>query len=464
MENQKEDLFEMQINSPDIVISSLKELLFSDLYSDFTVIIEKTGERIPAHSQILAAASPYFARLLYGPFVEGSSKQMRVNDTSSDIFKSLLQFLYTGSINLNISTIVPLIKAADAFCIATAKSEFCNAAKTIIESLDTSPSTLEQISIILTDSYDLKILEIQEMCLEYIDLYTEEYLESEAFLHLPIEIVELILERDTLCDGVFEVSLYLACLRYVRGDGSINQEIHENFDVGMFTAENIEILSRLFAHIRFPLIPASYIIREIEPTHLISKDDLYHAVAFQAAPHMYQMSDNKIFKERSGSKRPWTWNSNKIGSLIVLSSDKKTAVGHHYDWEKVLGDVNWYAGVHTYSVILEMNASASSNSWQIIVGVAHPDTSLSGHLGSGSKEWGLACYNGLKISSGDTREEFTTPSKRGDVITVKVDIMHQTLEFFRNGISLGIAYNKVTGPLCPAVSLLKSQRVVLKFD
>jgi len=98
------------------------------------------------------------------------------------------------------------------------------------------------------------------------------------------------------------------------------------------------------------------------------------------------------------------------------------------------------------------------------LGVAHPDTPISGHLGSGNKEWGLACYNGIKISNVDTREEYTTPCKRGDIITVKVDIMHQTLEFCRNGVSLGIAYNKVTGPLCPAVSLLKSQRVVLKFD
>jgi hypothetical protein len=147
-----------------------------------------------------------------------------------------------------------------------------------------------------------------------------------------------------------------------------------------------------------------------------------------------------------------------------MSSDYRTAIAHHYDWEKALGSVVWHAGKHTFSVILDLNVTASSNSWQIIIGVAHPETLISGHLGSKMKEWGLACFSGLKICNGDMREEYATPSRKGDKITVSVDLKRKTLEYFKNDESLGVAYYNITPPVSAAVSLLKGQRVTLTFD
>jgi hypothetical protein len=80
------------------------------------------------------------------------------------------------------------------------------------------------------------------------------------------------------------------------------------------------------------------------------------------------------------------------------------------------------------------------------------------------KEWGLACFSGLKICNGDMREEYATPSRKGDKITVSVDLKRKTLEYFKNDESLGVAYYNITPPVSPAVSLLKGQRVTLIFD
>jgi hypothetical protein len=80
------------------------------------------------------------------------------------------------------------------------------------------------------------------------------------------------------------------------------------------------------------------------------------------------------------------------------------------------------------------------------------------------KEWGMACGSGLRISNGDIREEYATSCKKGDRITVCVDCTKKTLEFYRNGISLGIAFTNIVTPVSPAVSLLKGQRVSLVFD
>ena len=452
------------ISHPESVITNLKSLLFSSNLSDFTINLVDSNERIPTHRQILASSSPYFASLLYGPFVEGTNKELKISDIDSDTFRDLLKFIYTGEASVTIQTIVKLIQAANRFCVPEATKEFTKAAQEIIESLDSSEESIEKVSMILCHSHYGKLEEISEMCLEYIDVNTHSYIESETFLHLPCEILELILSRDTLYDGMQEISLLLGCLRWAREFGDLDAKNPENFEVSSIPAEKLEELPKLIQNIRLPLIEAKYIINNIDQSGLFTKEQLYTAMAYQACPDSYSRNPSKFFRERVGSQKPWDWSEEKIGAHVLLSTDKRLAIAHHYDWEKVIGNTVWYAGVHSFKVQLELNISVSSNSWQIIVGVASPSTSLSEHLGAGAKEWGLACYSGHKISCSDRREEYTGSSKRGDIIEVKLDLSMKKLEFWKNGNCLGVAFTNVTAPVCPAVSLLKGQRVRLIWE
>ena len=52
------------------------------------------------------------------------------------------------------------------------------------------------------------------MCLEFVDQHTVEVLESESMLSLHRDLMILILKRDSLYDGLEEIQLYLACLRW----------------------------------------------------------------------------------------------------------------------------------------------------------------------------------------------------------------------------------------------------------
>ena len=334
----------------------------------------------------------------------------------------------------------------------------------MIEEFDISEASISKLSFVLCESFYAKLDEITEMCFEYIDINTIAYLQSEVFLQIPCEILENILKRDTLYDGLQEISLYLACLRWAKGTGDLDPKNSENFEVKSVNNEKLLQLQKLMQYIRLPLIEAKHIINKIDKLDLFSKEQLYLSMAYQASPESYEMDERKIFKERMGSKKPWHWSEEKVGPHILLSTDKNLAIAHHYDWEKVLGNTIWHAGSHRFKVLLDLNISASSNSWQIIVGVASPSTLLFEHLGAGGKEWGLACYSGHKISCGDKREEYTGSSKKGDIIEVKVDLSAKKLEFFKDGKSLGVAFNNITAPVCPAVSLLKGQRVKLIWE
>jgi len=72
------------------------------------------------------------------------------------------------------------------------------------------------------------------------------------------------------------------------------------------------------------------------------------------------------------------------------------------------------------------------------------------------------CLSGQKINK-NIVEEYTTGSRRGDIIGVIVDLNTGRLEFTRNGVSLGIAYENVKGPVQPCVSLLKGQKISLVY-
>lgn len=452
------------INSAEIVVKKLENLLFSEDFCDFYIVLEDTGFRIPVHSQILASSSPYFSGLFYGPYVEGSSRELRVADVDKDTFCALLQYMYTGKAEVTLRKVVKLMLAANRFLITEACQQFLQITKEFIEELDSSESSLETITNLLIEAFINRNEEISEICLEYIDTNTEAFFNSEAIFKLDQELLSLIIQRDTLFDGLAEVSVLLACLRWARGSGSLNPEDPSNFELIQIDENKRLELFNVVQFIRLSLIEPRHIINKIDKTELFTTETLYKSISYHLCPDVFSNEEKKLYQERIGSKKPWTWSEEKIGSHILLSSDKKMAIAHYHDWEKVLGDTIWHAGTHSFKVCLDLNISVSSNLWQIIVGVANPKTLMHEHLGAGKHEWGLACYSGHKISCGDQREEYSSGCQKGDIIEVKLDLHHKKLEFFKNGENLGIAFNNLIGPVCPTVSLLKGQRVKLVWD
>ena len=58
----------------------------------------------------------------------------------------------------------------------------------------------------------------------------------------------------------------------------------------------------------------------------------------------------------------------------------------------------------------------------------------------------MMCLSGQKIHKNNI-EQYTTNSKKGDLIGLKVDLNTGCLEFTRNGLSLSIAYENIKVPI-----------------
>ena len=86
-------------------------------------------DQVLAHSAIIAASSPVFAAMFEGErFEEGQTRTVNVEDIDSQVFRKLLQFLYTGRSGISFKdpsdVLLALFLAADKYQVDALK-EVC---------------------------------------------------------------------------------------------------------------------------------------------------------------------------------------------------------------------------------------------------------------------------------------------------------------------------------------------------
>lgn len=146
------------------VCDSFKAFLFSQDFADVTILVGDV--QLPAHSQILAARSPVFRVMLSNPMAETLTRQVTIEDLEVDAVKSLLHYMYTGSIE---ETVLEdnclaggLLKAAHRFEMQGLVLH-CVEAITARLTIDNAVGMLELADLMSCDDF-------KEKCLEFIHM------------------------------------------------------------------------------------------------------------------------------------------------------------------------------------------------------------------------------------------------------------------------------------------------------
>ncbi|XP_043941864.1 actin-binding protein IPP [Protopterus annectens] len=79
------------------------------------VQLQLEEEMFCVHRLVLASSSPYFAALFTGGMLEASKDVVRIEGVSADTFKLILDYIYTGAVNVNVNNVQEIIVAADMF-------------------------------------------------------------------------------------------------------------------------------------------------------------------------------------------------------------------------------------------------------------------------------------------------------------------------------------------------------------
>jgi len=134
-------------------------------------------------------------------------------------------------------------------------------------------------------------------------------------------------------------------------------------------------------------------------------------------------------------------------------------LGSNDKWQSVraLQAFNASMGLSRHRFAIELiDMPKTNNSWQVIVGVVPTTFTCNGAkqwVGAG-ESWGYIggtggkCFNVPK--STDYGQKF---GRSGDVIMVQLDFDKHTIEFFINGVYMGVAFNNLQGTVYPAVSI-----------
>ena len=174
------------------------------------------------------------------------------------------------------------------------------------------------------------------------------------------------------------------------------------------------------------------------------------------APPAAVLEAASIFQERGFRFCKSTYNE------VQLTNRGLTAMCSTQGWETVMADTLLTVGTHYWEV--KLDRYDAKNGHNVVVGVVFDGGfELCEVLGEDSNSVGFNCGRGTKCVNGNFMEPYAQPCQQGDVIGLKLCYAQQSLEFFRNGRSMGVAFTGLARPCYAAVSLIQQQQVTLMF-
>ena len=228
--------------------------------------------RFNAHRVVLCAGSPFFYSALNNDMKESKEGLIRLEDMSKVAIEELLDYLYTGHVDVTQHNAFDLLKIADFLVIPSLKEV---SSKFIIQSLSSSNCLMAYYWAVNYRCFDL-----QEKARDFIYANFTRVVEHEDFLNLTINEVEEWISSDEIRvrgeEDVFE-----AIVKWVEQKGSGERE--KFFE--------------LFRHVRLIYLSRNYVLNDILPHPLITNEKACTAFVLDTIKHVSCGSEECFFAQ-----------------------------------------------------------------------------------------------------------------------------------------------------------------------
>ena len=184
--------------------------------SQFIDVRLKVGEDIfPAHRIVLAASSNYFYAMFTDGMKESSLEVIELKDESisPDVFKIILDFIYTGDLLVNEESVSKVLAAADHLQVASAVHQCCNFLLTEFVKIRFDFETYCRIWEIAL-SYGLKDLQDAAEC-AVAKMYTDVCERREFLTHIGGNQLVSLLSRDDL-NAPSETFVFKSVMQWIK--------------------------------------------------------------------------------------------------------------------------------------------------------------------------------------------------------------------------------------------------------
>ncbi|CAH3158670.1 unnamed protein product [Porites evermanni] len=261
------------------------------------VVLEVSNDedqaRFNAHRIVLCAASPFFYSALNNDVKESKEGLIRLEDTSKVAIEELLDYLYTGHVDVSQHNAFDLLKIADFLVIPSLKEVL---SKFIIQTLSSSNCLMAYYSAV-----NYRCFELQENAREFIYANFTRVVEHEDFLNLTISEVEEWISSDEIrVRG--EEDVFQAIVKWAKQNGDGERE--KFFE--------------LFRHVRLIYLSRNYVFNEIFPHPLVTNDKACTAFVLDTVKDVSSGSEECFFAQAPRNCLKTTENG------LIASGEKKT--------------------------------------------------------------------------------------------------------------------------------------------
>ena len=195
---------------------------------------------------MLCAASPFFYKALNGDMKEKKEGVIRLEETSKAVMEEVLEYLYTGHVDINEDIAFDLLLVADYFLIASLKTLCVNA----IEQALSFSSCIAAYYVAMK----YRCEELMKKARDFIQTNFVTVAETEDFLNLSSKQLEEWISSDEIVvtgeEDVFEIFI-----NWIERNGSQKQNLY-----------------KLFCQIRCIYIPSDYLLNVILPDPIVKSN------------------------------------------------------------------------------------------------------------------------------------------------------------------------------------------------
>lgn len=431
---QYESNVQLPQNSEDIIHLENLQIDFSNLFNqkeDHDVdLFSLEGEQIYAHKAICSCRSEYFNKMLYLDDIS----EIQLN-FSYKILYCIIQYLYTGKIEIHKDEVMDLLPATEKFGLRRLKiSCFEFLLNTV-----TKDSVCKMIMDCQSKKYEFNTDVLESKCLNYIENNTTEVFEGEEYLKFNEEFMLKLIKSSKI--NIDEEDLFKALLKW--GKKRVNEDKPLKI-----------VLQNLIKYIRFTQLSADFLVSVVKPLNVIPLMVYAEALEYNISPQDAHLSNRE---EIRGSISKFTWDPSYSAPRMTISNKFLTCTKKGQDsWNqsRMIGNKPISNGIHYWELnIDQLNVLDKSG---IVIGITNnPKTSTY------SEDIGIT-MDGECFKMNKTNKVIFN---QGDKIGVYVDMNKLTIEFYLNGNQTGYTGTLTKQTYYPVVHIFyQGDAVTLKFS
>ncbi|KAJ5068564.1 btb/poz domain-containing protein [Anaeramoeba ignava] len=183
-------------------------------YFDFEIICEQNQTSFKTHKSILSSRSEYFKSLFKSKMKEYQENKMILKDVSSSILSSILNYFYSGKIEINLENAIEILIFSSKYLIDEL-IEICS--KFIKNNLQ-----FETIVDILKLSETMNLNQLIDYSYKFISKNFNKFIKTSFFLELEENHLNSILSNDEIRTNEFKA--FQSIIKWGKYKSNINQE------------------------------------------------------------------------------------------------------------------------------------------------------------------------------------------------------------------------------------------------